>query len=231
MGYFNKNRSGGGRENYDSGGSRGGRDDRRGGGGGGRGSYGGDKEMHHAVCDACNVDCKVPFKPSSGKPIYCSNCFEKENSFDSGGSRGGRDDRRGGRDDRGTREMYNTICSDCGESCEVPFKPRGDKPVLCSHCFEGSSPRKSEKSNGKNDEILSKLDEILSLLKSCKSAKGKDEEPKKAAVKEEVEEKPKKVTKKAVKKEKKEEKPKKVVKKKAAVKKAAAKKTTKAKKA
>lgn len=35
------------------------------------------KEMFDAVCDECGKDCKVPFKPTSGKPIYCSDCFEK----------------------------------------------------------------------------------------------------------------------------------------------------------
>lgn len=33
--------------------------------------------MHDAVCDDCGKDCKVPFRPSSDKPIYCSDCFEK----------------------------------------------------------------------------------------------------------------------------------------------------------
>jgi len=41
-------------------------------------------EMFDAVCDKCGKDCKVPFNPSPDKPIYCSECFEKE-----GPSRGG----------------------------------------------------------------------------------------------------------------------------------------------
>jgi len=36
-----------------------------------------DREMHKAVCDKCGKDCEVPFKPSSDKPIYCSECFNK----------------------------------------------------------------------------------------------------------------------------------------------------------
>lgn len=35
------------------------------------------REMFDAVCSDCGKDCKVPFKPTSGKPIYCSECFEK----------------------------------------------------------------------------------------------------------------------------------------------------------
>src|SRR3989338_2637913 len=32
-------------------------------------------QMHPAVCDNCNKNCEVPFRPTSGKPIFCSNCF------------------------------------------------------------------------------------------------------------------------------------------------------------
>lgn len=32
--------------------------------------------MHQAVCDNCGKDCQVPFRPTSGKPIFCNSCFE-----------------------------------------------------------------------------------------------------------------------------------------------------------
>ncbi|MCX6743815.1 MAG: hypothetical protein NT116_06325, partial [Candidatus Parcubacteria bacterium] len=63
----------------------------------------------------------------------------------------GRDSRR--RDDRGGRDfgtrsqMHDAICAECGQKCEVPFKPTGDKPVYCSNCFtarQGSQPRRPE---------------------------------------------------------------------------------------
>lgn len=41
----------------------------------------------------------------------------------------------GGGRDRERPEMHKTVCSDCGNSCEVPFRPTGDKPVFCSDCF------------------------------------------------------------------------------------------------
>lgn len=34
------------------------------------------------------------------------------------------------------REMFTAICADCGEEAIVPFKPKNDKPVYCSNCFE-----------------------------------------------------------------------------------------------
>ncbi|MEN9852696.1 MAG: hypothetical protein RI996_639, partial [Candidatus Parcubacteria bacterium] len=40
----------------------------------------------------------------------------------------------GGRDNRETT-MHKAVCSDCNKSCEVPFRPTGEKPVLCSDCF------------------------------------------------------------------------------------------------
>jgi len=75
--------------------------DHRGGGGrggsrfGGRGGGGGDRQMHQATCASCGRDCRVPFRPTGDKPVYCSNCFEK---------RGGNENRRfSGRDDRSDR--------------------------------------------------------------------------------------------------------------------------------
>jgi CxxC-x17-CxxC domain-containing protein len=43
---------------------------------------------------------------------------------------------RGGRHN-GFRERNYTkvICADCGNECEVPFKPSADRPVYCKECF------------------------------------------------------------------------------------------------
>ena len=35
----------------------------------------------------------------------------------------------------GSREMHKAICADCGEECEVPFKPTQSRPVYCRDCF------------------------------------------------------------------------------------------------
>jgi CxxC-x17-CxxC domain-containing protein len=43
------------------------------------GSYGsrdrGPREMFSAVCSNCGREAQVPFRPTSGKPVYCSDCF------------------------------------------------------------------------------------------------------------------------------------------------------------
>jgi CxxC-x17-CxxC domain-containing protein len=33
------------------------------------------------------------------------------------------------------RQMYPAVCAECGKETEVPFEPRGDKPVYCSDCY------------------------------------------------------------------------------------------------
>jgi len=35
----------------------------------------------------------------------------------------------------GPREMHKATCADCKKECEVPFKPREDRPVYCKECF------------------------------------------------------------------------------------------------
>ena len=51
----------------------------------------------------------------------------------SGGGGGGRS--FGGPRDFGPREMHKATCSDCGQECEVPFKPTEGKPVYCKECY------------------------------------------------------------------------------------------------
>ena len=45
----------------------------------------GNRTMYKAICDKCGKECEVPFKPSSDKPIYCSQCFSKGGSNKSSG--------------------------------------------------------------------------------------------------------------------------------------------------
>jgi|SRR3989338_8320656 len=33
-------------------------------------------EKFKVICDKCKKECEVPFKPTSGKPIYCKECFD-----------------------------------------------------------------------------------------------------------------------------------------------------------
>jgi CxxC-x17-CxxC domain-containing protein len=46
-----------------------------GGGGYGRDRGGAPREMFAATCSSCGKEAKVPFRPTNGKPVYCSDCF------------------------------------------------------------------------------------------------------------------------------------------------------------
>ncbi len=67
-------------------------------------------------------------KGFSSDPRRCPDCRRaRKNDRDGGGyGRGG-----GG----GAREMHEVVCDGCGQTTQVPFRPRGDRPVYCSDCF------------------------------------------------------------------------------------------------
>jgi CxxC-x17-CxxC domain-containing protein len=56
-----------------------------------------------------------------------------------GGGGGGGGPRGGGGGGGGgggpAREYFVAICGECGKEAQLPFKPRGDRPVYCSDCF------------------------------------------------------------------------------------------------
>ena len=91
------------------------------------------------------VDCSRQFTFSAGeqeffamkgfqnKPNRCPDCraARKASQGGGGGGRGGFGGAAGG----ATREKFRATCSQCGGVAEVPFQPRGDKPVYCRDCF------------------------------------------------------------------------------------------------
>ena len=64
----------GGGGGYSSGSSYGNGGGYSSGGGGGYGDRG-PRQMYTATCSSCGKDAQVPFQPTSGKPVYCSDCF------------------------------------------------------------------------------------------------------------------------------------------------------------
>jgi CxxC-x17-CxxC domain-containing protein len=49
------------------------------GGGGGFGNRSsGPREMFTATCSSCGREARVPFRPTNGKPVYCSDCFRSQ---------------------------------------------------------------------------------------------------------------------------------------------------------
>lgn len=53
----------------------------------------------------------------------------------SGGNSFGGPRKFGNRDDA-PRQMHTATCSQCGKSCQIPFKPVMGRPVYCSDCFK-----------------------------------------------------------------------------------------------
>jgi CxxC-x17-CxxC domain-containing protein len=39
------------------------------------------------------------------------------------------------------RELYPAVCAQCHKTTQVPFQPRGDRPVFCSDCFDSRRAR------------------------------------------------------------------------------------------
>jgi CxxC-x17-CxxC domain-containing protein len=86
-------------------------------------------------------------KGFQNKPNRCPDCRAARKSQRGGGAGGGSGRSGGyggsgaggggryGGSGGGAREMYAVTCSACGQSAEVPFQPRGDKPVYCRDCF------------------------------------------------------------------------------------------------
>lgn len=60
-----------------------------------------------------------------------------------------------GKRDSGPAAMHKTSCAECGNSCEVPFKPNGKKPVLCGDCFrkdDNGGERSSFRTNDRSSD-------------------------------------------------------------------------------
>ncbi len=143
-----------------------------------RGSDFGRPSMHQATCNSCGKGCEVPFKPTSGKPIYCSNCFEKnqnEGPKKFGRERSDRkfnsvDSRKRSFEDRDS-VMHEATCDSCGKDCEVPFRPTKGKPIYCDNCFGNSKEKDIDQLKEEFERLNKKLDKILKILKPVLSVK------------------------------------------------------------
>ena len=103
---------------------------------------------------AC-VDCGVDFifsaddqefhasRGFTNEPKRCPDCRRARKSArgDGGGGGGGYGGGGGGGGySSGPRQMYPAKCAQCGRDTEVPFQPRGDRPVYCRDCFQQQQP-------------------------------------------------------------------------------------------
>jgi len=68
-------------------------------------------------------------KGYTNDPKRCPECRQSRKS-----------QRFGNNGNRSPRQMFPATCAECGKSTEVPFEPRGDKPVYCSDCYRKVRP-------------------------------------------------------------------------------------------
>ncbi len=90
-------------------------------------------------CRSCRQARKQD-RNGGGRGSYSSRDSYGSGSYGGGNSYGG-----GYSSDRGQREMHTTTCSSCGREAQVPFIPRGDKPVYCSDCFQSQRPARNDR--------------------------------------------------------------------------------------
>jgi len=66
-------------------------------------------------------------KGYTNEPKRCYSCRQTKKS-----------ERYGSNGYSSKRQMFPALCAECGKETEVPFQPRGDKPVYCNDCYRKS---------------------------------------------------------------------------------------------
>jgi CxxC-x17-CxxC domain-containing protein len=93
---------------------------------------------------------------------------DSDDKFDRRPRRDSEGDFGGSRFKRSPVELFDAVCGKCGKTCQVPFKPTGEKPVYCRDCFvktDTTGPRFSSNQPTELDRINEKLDKIMRALK------------------------------------------------------------------
>ena len=125
-----------------------------------------DREMHSTTCSNCGRECQVPFKPNGSKPVFCSDCFEKN----------------GGEQRRSNDRDY-----------AAPRRSNFERPQYSDRPQYNERPQQNDRPQN-NDQFVSlnaKLDRIITLLtpkpeynnEPAQSATPAEEEAPKAAKK------------------------------------------------
>jgi CxxC-x17-CxxC domain-containing protein len=88
-----------------------------------------DKSLQCADCGASftfSVEEQEFFqsKGYTNEPKRCPSCRQARKS-----------ERYGNGNYESRRQMFPAVCAECGKDTEVPFEPRGDRPVYCSDCY------------------------------------------------------------------------------------------------
>ncbi len=83
------------------------------------------------TCSKCgNHISQLPFQPSGDRPVFCADCNRAFRATKMGGTSSA---------PRAPRQMFsvNMTCAGCGaQITQLPFEPKGDKPVYCRDCMK-----------------------------------------------------------------------------------------------
>lgn len=114
----------------------GGKAAKRGGFGGRGGDRGERPEMHPATCAECGKSCEVPFRPTSSRPVFCRECFNRDDDGDS---------------NRSERRNF-----------EKPrFEKSYDKPTRAPENNKDQYKEQFERLNFKMDNLLKVLSQLI----------------------------------------------------------------------
>lgn len=86
------------------------------------------------------VDCGQSFVFSAGEQEVFANRGFTNDPKRCPSCRAARRGERYGNDDGfrsfGPRQMFEVVCASCGGLAQVPFEPKGTKPVYCNDCYQ-----------------------------------------------------------------------------------------------
>ncbi len=90
------------------------------------------------VCEDCNEEWifsadEQQFFNERGyqTPKRCKPCRQKRKMSRTDSSYGGFRERK----------LYDVTCAECGNETQVPFEPKGDRPVYCRDCYQTQGQR------------------------------------------------------------------------------------------
>jgi CxxC-x17-CxxC domain-containing protein len=91
-------------------------------------------------------------KGFTNEPGRCPSCRsarkETRGTSFGGGGYAGRGNSGGGGYERREQQMFPAVCGQCGKQTQVPFQPRGDRPVYCSTCYEAQRGKSGTERRG-----------------------------------------------------------------------------------
>ena len=93
-------------------------------------------EDKQILCTSCGVEFTFTgaeqefyFNKGFQEPKKCKPCRDAAKQSRGGG---------GGYGGGAPRQLYDAVCAGCGIQTQVPFQPKGSKPVYCRECFNAS---------------------------------------------------------------------------------------------